>query len=99
MDPQASETLLDELLAQACQPPRVYTHKWNVGDTVVWDNRCMMHRACPYDAKYPRVLRGTRISGDPATELAPTFADERAADFRPTDSNISPLAGSDSASA
>lgn len=92
MDSQASEALLDELLANACQPPRVYTHKWNVGDTVVWDNRCMMHRARPYDAKHPRVLRGTRISGDPETELAPTFADERADAFQPSDSNISPLA-------
>ena len=84
-----SEALLDKLMADACQPPRVYTHTWTVGDTVVWDNRCMMHRARPYDKKYPRVLRGTRISGDPASELAQTFADARAAAFRPSQSNTS----------
>jgi alpha-ketoglutarate-dependent taurine dioxygenase len=94
---EASETLLHELLENACQAPRVYEHEWQVGDTVVWDNRCMMHRARPYDAAYARVLRGTRISGDPETELAPTFADERAEAFKPSSSiksdasNASPL--------
>jgi len=86
-----SEALLKQLLDDACQPPRVYKHTWQVGDTVVWDNRCLMHRARPYDPSYPRVLRGTRISGDPETELAPTFADERASAFKPTTSNASPL--------
>ena len=92
MSEQASELLLKELLENACQPPRVYTHKWQVGDTVVWDNRCLMHRARPYDAAHARVLRGTRISGDAETELAPTFADERADAFSPSTSNESPLA-------
>ena len=86
-----SETLLDQLMADACQPPRVYTHRWQVGDTVVWDNRCMMHRARPYDKTQARVLRGTRISGDPMSELAQTFADERADNFVPSTSNQSNL--------
>lgn len=87
MEKEASEALLAELLENACQPPRVYRHHWAVGDTVVWDNRCLMHRACPYDPKYPRVLRGTRISGDAETELAPTVADQRADAFRPVTMN------------
>lgn len=91
MEEDESEALLADLLEQACQPPRVYRHTWQVGDTVVWDNRCLLHRACPYDPRYPRVLRGTRISGDPATELAPTYADERAAAFKPSASNQSSL--------
>ncbi len=78
MDAQASKELLEDLLARACQSPRVYTHRWQVGDTVVWDNRCLMHRARPYDTNYPRVLRGTRIAGDPASEIAPTLPDPRA---------------------
>ncbi len=86
-----SEALLSELLEQACQPPRLYKHTWQVGDTVVWDNRCVLHRACPYDAQHPRVLRGTRIAGDPATELAPTFADPRAAGFTPSSDNHSSI--------
>jgi hypothetical protein len=51
-----------------------------------------MHRARPYDTTCPRVLRGTRISGDMESELAPTFADERAEAFVPSTSNESPLA-------
>ena len=91
MDADECRAMLDSLMAEACQPPRVYTHQWTVGDTVVWDNRCMMHRARPYDPAHRRVLRGCRISGDEASELAPTFADERAAAFRPSSSNASPL--------
>ena len=86
-----SERFLDDLLDFACRPPRTYLHRWTVGDLVVWDNRCMMHRARPYDPRHPRVLRGTRISGDAATELAPTFADERAGTFKPSSSNVSSL--------
>lgn len=89
MGERESEALLSRLLDDACQPPRVYTHRWQVGDTVVWDNRCVMHRARPYDPSHRRVLLGTRISGDPASELAPTFADPRAAAFKPSNTNAS----------
>jgi alpha-ketoglutarate-dependent taurine dioxygenase len=66
-----SEALLDELLTFACQPPRVFTHRWRPGDLVVWDNRCVLHRARPFDHGHPRVMRHTRIAGDPKTEMAP----------------------------
>jgi alpha-ketoglutarate-dependent taurine dioxygenase len=91
MTPEASQALLDELLEWACQPPRTFRHTWTVGDLVVWDNRCLMHRACPYDPSQPRHLRGSRVSGDPASELAPTFADPRAVAFNPSGSNRSVL--------
>ena len=64
-----------------------YKHIWEVGDLVLWDNRCVMHRARPYDTDYPRVLRGSRVSGEPESELAPTVADERADGFKPSASN------------
>lgn len=91
MTPEESQALLDDLLEWACQPPRTYKHTWSVGDLVVWDNRCMMHRARPYDASQPRHLRGSRISGEPESELAPTFQDSRAAAFNPSESNKSAL--------
>ncbi|HAK50917.1 MAG TPA: TauD/TfdA family dioxygenase [Gammaproteobacteria bacterium] len=91
MDPDESEQLLTKLMDDACRPPRTYIHKWQPGDLVVWDNRCMMHCARPYDTQYPRVLRGSRIAGDEATELAPTFPDKRATAFNPTTSNQSSL--------
>jgi len=92
MTPAASEAFLDELLEWSCQPPRTYKHSWSVGDLVLWDNRCLMHRACPYDESQPRHMRGSRISGEPESELAPTFEDSRAAAFNPSASNKSALA-------
>ena len=88
-----SEALLDQLMAEACQPPRVYKHVWQVGDIVVWDNRCLMHRACPFDIRHARVLQATRISGEPQSELAPTVAGPRADAFHPTTTNASSLLG------
>lgn len=70
LDPADSEALLDRLLADACQPPRLYRHRWEPGDLVVWDNRCVLHHACEWDLSQPRVMRHTRIAGDPATESA-----------------------------
>ena len=70
MDAAQSERLLDELLAFACSAPRVYRHSWQPGDIAVWDNRCVLHRARPYDHVYPRVMVHTRVRGNPATETA-----------------------------
>ena len=92
MSEEESEALLTKLMADACQPPRTYKHAWRVGDLIVWDNRCVMHRARPYDPKHPRMLRASRISGEPESELAPTFADPRAEAFNPSTSNASVLA-------
>jgi len=63
-----SEQLLDELLEFACQPPRIYYHRWTPGDAVLWDNRCLLHRACPWDMNEPRVMYHARIAGDPLSE-------------------------------
>jgi alpha-ketoglutarate-dependent 2,4-dichlorophenoxyacetate dioxygenase len=50
--------LLRDLIEHATQPPFVYRHRWSVGDLVIWDNRCTMHRATPFeDSKYRRELR------------------------------------------
>lgn len=67
-----SEALLADLHDHACRPPFVYRHRWAPGDVVVWDNRCVLHRACPYDPAEPRSLHHTRVAGDPLTEGAPT---------------------------
>ncbi len=68
---QESEALLSDLLAFVLSDEtRVYRHEWTVGDTMIWDNRALLHRACPYDYSQPRVLTGTRIRGDVPWELA-----------------------------
>ncbi len=57
---------------------RVYRQEWTPGDTVFWDNRFVLHRARPYDYSKPRYMIGTRVAGDPATELAYYPEDPRA---------------------
>lgn len=67
--------LLRELTEHATQREFVYSHKWQVGDLVMWDNRTVMHRARRYeDEKYPRDLRRTTL-----TDGVPTIAQPKAA--------------------
>ena len=49
--------LLLDLTAHATQSAFVYRHEWRVGDMVIWDNRCTMHRGRPHDEHQPRDLR------------------------------------------
>ncbi len=49
--------LLWDLTAHATQREFVYSHRWRVGDLVIWDNRCTMHRGRPHDEAQPRDLR------------------------------------------
>ena len=70
MDPAESERFLDSLIEFACQAPRVYHHDWAPGDTVIWDNRCLLHRATPWDMTEPRVMWHSRLAGDPVSEAA-----------------------------
>jgi alpha-ketoglutarate-dependent 2,4-dichlorophenoxyacetate dioxygenase len=49
--------LLWDLTAHATQRQFVYSHTWQVGDLVIWDNRCTMHRGRPHDEQQPRDLR------------------------------------------
>jgi alpha-ketoglutarate-dependent 2,4-dichlorophenoxyacetate dioxygenase len=49
--------LLMELMEHATKPQFVHAHKWREGDLVIWDNRCTMHRARPFDTTKVRDLR------------------------------------------
>ena len=49
--------LLLDLVEHATQPRFVHSHRWQAGDLVVWDNRCTMHRARPFDTTRVRDLR------------------------------------------
>jgi len=59
--------LLQELMEHATQRQFVYTHRWRVGDLVMWDDRCTMHRARDYDMSVPRDMHRTTVS-----DVAPT---------------------------
>jgi alpha-ketoglutarate-dependent 2,4-dichlorophenoxyacetate dioxygenase len=59
---EAGRMLIDELTAIATAPDRIYRHRWRAGDLLMWDNRCMIHRATPY-AQFdePRDMRSARV--------------------------------------
>jgi alpha-ketoglutarate-dependent 2,4-dichlorophenoxyacetate dioxygenase len=62
MPPEEGQALLRELIELATQPRFVYRHKWRIGDLVIWDNRCTMHRATPFAATgQMRDMRRTTI--------------------------------------
>lgn len=65
-----SSELLEYLKVFSCRPPRIYHHQWQPGDTVVWDNRRLMHQATPWPTDQARVMWHSRIAGDPETESA-----------------------------
>jgi len=53
--------LIDELIAAATRPEDIYRHPWRVGDLLIWDNRCLLHRGSAYDAdRYRRCMHQTR---------------------------------------
>ncbi len=59
---EEGRALLDELLAFATAPRFVYVHKWRLGDLVIWDNRCTLHRASPFASnEHMRELHRTTI--------------------------------------
>ena len=63
-----SKEILDELYDWAVRDEFVYTHKWQDGDAVLWDNACTMHRREPFDGESERLMKRTTIL--PPRELA-----------------------------
>jgi taurine dioxygenase len=60
----ASEALLDELWDFVARPEFSWEHVWRVGDLVMWDNRCTMHRRDPFDDSARRIMHRTQIKGN-----------------------------------
>lgn len=67
-----SETLLDELWAWVQQPQFAWEHQWQVGDLILWDNRCTLHRRDPFSPTDRRILHRTQIKGDAPPAVAVT---------------------------
>ena len=62
---QEGQALHRELTAYVGRDAFTYLHRMAVGDLVMWDNRCLLHRAMPYDMdRYRRVYRRTTVAGD-----------------------------------
>lgn len=68
MDRDEGQALLADLLDRATRSGLVYRHRWTVGDTVIWDNNGVLHRAAPYDQDSPREMLRTTVLGDEAIQ-------------------------------
>lgn len=70
-----SEALLNEVWAHATQAEFTWHHQWQLGDVLIWDNRCTMHRRDAFDPQSRRIMhrtqcKGTPIIGSTAEEVA-----------------------------
>lgn len=63
MPDEDAQALLRDLTEHATQRQFVYTHRWRVGDLVMWDNRCTMHRGTEFDdLRWPRDMHRATTS-------------------------------------
>lgn len=63
---EQSEQLLDELWAHATRPELTWTQEWRVGDVMMWDNTCTMHKRDAFDPATRRLMYRTQIAGSVA---------------------------------
>lgn len=62
LDNGRSRELIDGIMNEITRPESVYRHDWKAGDVMIWDNRCLLHRGCGYDAdRYLRRMHQTRV--------------------------------------
>lgn len=64
LEVEESERLLDELWAHATRDELTWYQQWKVGDLVLWDNRCTMHRRDAFDPSSRRIMHRTQMKGD-----------------------------------
>jgi alpha-ketoglutarate-dependent 2,4-dichlorophenoxyacetate dioxygenase len=65
---EEGRALLRELTDFVTEPRFRYSHSWRQGDLVIWDNRCLLHRATPYDTvRHQRLMQRTTVAGDAPT--------------------------------
>jgi len=64
LDLASSQALLDELWGHVGRPEFTFEHVWRVGDLVLWDNRCTMHRRDAFDPNSRRIMHRTQVKGD-----------------------------------
>ena len=60
-----SAPLLDYLFQLSAHPAHTYRHRWEPGDIICWDNRCVMHRRDAFEPGLRRLMHRTQIVGEP----------------------------------
>jgi alpha-ketoglutarate-dependent 2,4-dichlorophenoxyacetate dioxygenase len=62
---EEGRAFIKELTEFGTQPKFCYSHRWAVGDLVIWDNRCLLHRATAYDTtRHKRLMQRTTVGGE-----------------------------------
>lgn len=69
LEPEEGAILIDRLIEYVTRPEYVFSHTWNVGDVLVWDQRAVLHRARPWDYDEPRRLTSLCVSATAADGL------------------------------
>ena len=64
LDLAESEAALDRLWQHASQPSLTWTHQWQKGDVLVWDNRCVLHRRDAFNPASRRMMHRVQIKGE-----------------------------------
>ena len=59
-----SDSILQQLFKHSENPEFVYEHVWQVGDLVMWDNRCSMHARTDFDPGERRMMRRITVKGE-----------------------------------
>ena len=62
LPPEEGTALIDAALSFVTKPEYVFSHTWNVGDVLIWDQRAVLHRATPWDYDEPRKLTSLCVS-------------------------------------
>ena len=76
-EPSVRELMYDELLPWATQDRFVYSHEWEEGDLVLWDNLRTIHTATPFDAEqHPREMWRTTVASRPPAPSRPSSEDD-----------------------
>jgi len=74
--------LIDDLTTHVVKPEFTYTHRWQAGDAILWDNRCTQHCALPFDdEKFERHMQRTTLEGD--TPFFRTSSGEQVSSYTP----------------
>jgi alpha-ketoglutarate-dependent 2,4-dichlorophenoxyacetate dioxygenase len=66
MESAAAQTLIDGLTAYTTAPHRVYTHRWQLGDVLIWDERALLHRGRPWPYEEERTLASICVTATEA---------------------------------
>ena len=62
MDDADAQPLIDAVIAAMTPDEAIYTHRWRVGDVLIWDERATLHRGMPWPYEQPRTLASICVS-------------------------------------